>query len=136
MQRRIRGLVREVEAEIPLSRRDLEWNDLALTANESLTASVIMDNPLSSDSSPANLIEPFTMVALARQDLSAGEMVHFDVDSAGKITSTNFLFVPTTPRVTKMSDVMTVTVGGDASTTQSETSTSDPAQGATTPPRD
>jgi hypothetical protein len=61
-----------------------------------------MENALPFESHPAHLIEPFTLVALARQDLTAGEMIHFDVDSSGKITSPNFLFVPTTPRLAKI----------------------------------
>src|SRR5688572_28261579 len=97
---------------------------------------MFMDNPLSPDSSPANVTEPFTLVALARRDLTAGEMVHFDVDSAGHITSPNFIFVPTTPLVAKISAVTTVTVASGTSTTQSESTTSDRDQGATTRPTD
>jgi hypothetical protein len=90
-----------------------------------------MDGPLSSDSAPANVVEPFTLVALARQDLTAGEMVHFDVDSAGNITSTNFIFVPTTPRLTKLSAgaALTGTSTSFTNQTESKPSTSSHDQG-------
>ena len=81
---------------------------------------LFMDNALPSESVPSNLTEPFTLVALASTDLTAGEMIHFDVDAAGMITSPNFVFVPTTPRVAKISAVCTVTL-------TSVTSTVDPA---------
>src|SRR5688572_30738284 len=87
-----------------------------------------MDNTFSSDSAAANGTEPFTLVALARRDLTAGEMVHFDVDSSGNITSPNFLFVPTTPRLAKISAVTTTIVASGTSTIQSETTAPDPDQ--------
>ena len=61
-----------------------------------------MDNLPSFEPIPAPTTEPFTLVALASTDLNAGEMVHFDVDSAGNITSPNFTFVATTPRLGKI----------------------------------
>ena len=84
-----------------------------------------MDNPLSSDSASANVPEPFTLVALARQDLTAGEMVHFDVDSTGTITSPNFIFVPTTPRLAKLSGVVAATSITSAAQSESSTSSHD-----------
>ena len=69
-----------------------------------------MENALPSDPAPPNNTEPFTLVALASTDLTAGEMVHFDVDSAGNITSPNFVFTPTTPRVAKISVIGAVTL--------------------------
>jgi hypothetical protein len=92
-----------------------------------------MDNPISPDSVLANVTEPFTLVALARQDLTTGEIVHFDVDSAGNITSPNFLFLPTNPRVSKISGVTTATVASGTSTTQVASTTSDPDQGTSAP---
>ena len=77
-----------------------------------------MDTPISSDSAPANAVEPFTLVALARQDLTAGEMIHFDIDSAGNITSTNFIFVPTTPPLAKLSGAAGVTATSTTCTNQ------------------
>ena len=78
-----------------------------------------MDKAPSSDALPANTTEPFTLVALASTNLTAGEMVHFDVDSAGNITSPNFVFVPTTPRVAKIAAVGAVTLTSVTSTSQS-----------------
>ena len=69
-----------------------------------------MENELPSDSTPRNETEPFTLVALVSTDLMAGEMVHFDVDAAGNITSPNFVFTPTTPRIVKVSVIGAVTL--------------------------
>lgn len=79
-----------------------------------------MDKPLSSDSGPANTTEPFTLVALASTDLTAGELIHFDVDSAGNITSPNFVFVPTTPRLAKLAGQGAVTLTTVTSMSQSD----------------
>lgn len=79
-----------------------------------------MDDALSSNSNPECVTEAFTLVALVSTDLTAGEMVHFDVDAAGNITSPNFAFVATTPRVAKITAVQAVTPTPVTSTGQSE----------------